>query len=487
MCKILIFGGTTEGRLLAEFCMDKEIPAVVSVVSGYGRELLKESPFIKVRTSPMDGKAMETYLKTGGFELAVDATHPYAVEVTENIRQACEAAKVRRIRCLRETPGQSAALSENSSLDVKKVYVSSPEEAVSFLENRPGRVLVTTGSKELAAFSGLENFKERVYARVLPSVEAIEKAAELGIEKSHLIGMQGPFSEEMNTALIRQVKAEYLVTKETGAAGGFEEKLRAAGRCGITAVILTHPKEKEGCSLKETCAALAEFAGKKCGRGVSEKMLFISLAGIGPGAVSQMTGAVIDAVRDSSVLFGAPRVLQAVKPLLSEKQITVEQYQAAEVAGWLKEHAAFQGKAAILFSGDAGFYSGAKKMINMLQEEGLSYEVLPGISSVSYFAAKLGASWEDAALCTAHGRNFDPAAALKRGEKKIFVLLGGENGAGNLCRELCENGFSGVRIAVGEMLSYPEERVVTGTAEELIHLKSKALSLMLIENGEVEE
>lgn len=490
MCKILIFGGTTEGRLLAEFCEARQIPAVVSVVSGYGKDLIRETSCVRVEAAALDGAEMEKFLRAEHIGLAVDATHPYAVSATENIRRACEAAGVRRIRCLRDAAGRESREKGDTCSEADGVVrVPTVEAAVSYLQNRPGKVFVTTGSKELAAFTGLTDFKERVYVRVLPSAEAMENAAGLGFEKSHLIGMQGPFSEELNRALLRQTGAVYLVTKETGTAGGFGEKLSAAASCGVTAVVVTRPVEADGMSVEEVCAAMEVFVKSSAKSFTHDKrdkepevLPFISLVGIGPGAVSQMTGGAVEAIRSSGVLFGAPRVLRAVRPLLTDGQVTVERYLAEDVAVWMEEDThPVPERAALLFSGDAGFYSGAKKAARYFQERKIPFTVVAGISSVSYFAARLNTSWEDAALCTAHGREFDILSALGGETGKVFLLLGGENSAGRVCGTLCGGGFWDAAVSVGENLSYPDERIVRGTAEELKGLTTGPLCLMLVD------
>ncbi|MEG1292767.1 MAG: precorrin-6A reductase [Clostridium sp.] len=473
MCKILIFGGTTEGRQLAEFCEYNKIPAWVSVVSEYGKELLTESRTIKINAKAMDIQEMEQFFSAHEIGLVVDATHPYAFEVTENIRQACAHRKIRLIRCLRTI--EAPETTDDSTNRI--CLVSDVHEAVNLLEHQPGRILLTTGSKELEAFSQMSGFKERGYVRVLPSLEAVQKCEELGIEKSHLICMQGPFSEEMNIALIHQVRADILITKETGAAGGFAEKLSAAKACGIITIVIKHRTESDGVTPETACKLIQEF---------SDSGVF--LVGIGPGNLNQITEAAKTAICSSDVLFGAPRVLHAVKSLLRAEQRTIPRYLPVDVAAELEqEEKNGNQKIAILFSGDTGFYSGTKKMVQMLKEKGIPFSLFPGISSISYFAAKLGIPWEDAKLDTAHGRTFDPIEALHRGDKKMFLLLGGENGAGELCETLCANGYEAIQVSVGENLSYENERIITGTAKTLKKQVFNALSVALIQSYGREE
>ena len=230
MCKVLIFGGTTEGRILAEYCSENRIPAYVSVVSEYGRELLKEDLYVRPLTGPMDAGQMRAFIADEAIELVVDATHPYARNATENIKSACRDTGTAYLRYLRNTEDER----ENAGDEL----FSTPEEAAKWLEETKGNIFVTTGSNELAAFAGTEKLKHRIFARVLPSSFAVGKCEELGITGKHLICMQGPFTKEMNAAMLRQTNAAYLVTKETGKAGGFDEKLEAARECKMVACTL---------------------------------------------------------------------------------------------------------------------------------------------------------------------------------------------------------------------------------------------------------
>ena len=95
----------------------------------------------------------------------------------------------------------------------------------------------------------IPDYQERLFARVLSIPSVISSCAELGIEGKHLIGMQGPFSTEINEAMLRQFQCSYLVTKDTGLAGGFPEKMEACQRCGVTPVIIGRPLQEEGLSL----------------------------------------------------------------------------------------------------------------------------------------------------------------------------------------------------------------------------------------------
>lgn len=524
MCKIWIFGGTTEGRLLAEYCSREKIEAWVSVASEYGEELLQEelmesgnagnpdlnhntclakknlktvqaSSVIKVLRGRMDRYQMEEFIRNQGIHLVIDATHPHARLVSEEIQEACGRTGVRLERCLR------AEGEQNKARDW--VEVDSIQEAVSFLSSVSGVIFATTGSKELEALCQIPDYQKRVYARVLPTSNVLKKCEKLGITGSHLIAMQGPFSTEMNTLFLRQTKAEWLLTKDSGRAGGFQEKVEAARENGTRVVVIRRPEEN-GISLEEAMEVL-----KKADEGkVGELKTHLILAGIGMGQPSQMTGEVLRAIRESDALIGAGRMLESAERALQndlliskegkaenrqESAAAVEKetkcykaYLPDDVIQIVSKHPEWK-KAVILYSGDTGFFSGASRMAERLREAGYPFTVYPGTSCVSYLAARLGTHWEDAAIYSAHGRELSVDRVMKRlcdpeePAKRAFILMGGKNGAGQFCERLTQAGYGNVQVTVGENLSYPEEQIRSGTAEEMKKLEFADLSLILLE------
>ena len=255
---VILFAGTTEGRLLAEYLQELDRPFVICVATGYGRDLLEDicrpdrTGCMEIRQGRLDVTEMEQMFDELRPELVIDATHPYAAEVTHNIKMACSRRKaLRLLRCLRE-PGAG-----DSRPGV--IHMPDVEAAVTWLSSVKGNILVTTGSKELAIYTRIRDYEQRVYARILPSAEAVAQCRSLGFEGRHIIAMQGPFSEEMNLAQLREYGCAYLVTKDGGAAGGFPEKIKAAHRAGAAAVVIDRPGSGEGISLDEIKGQLKEW------------------------------------------------------------------------------------------------------------------------------------------------------------------------------------------------------------------------------------
>ena len=277
---ILIFAGTTEGRTLAEYASAHSIRCFVSVATDYGKSLIEHLEDITILTGRMDEKEMEHFIEENDIRLVIDATHPFAREVTENIRSACEKARirleeVRYVRCIRPfekrpSSGQSAEISETEdrvaggerTQGERIIYTESVQEAVEYLKKTTGNILIATGSKELHLYTEIENYRERCFARVLSTEPAVKESVRLGFEGSHLFAMQGPFAQDLNLALLRQTKAAYFVTKETGKAGGFEEKVEAAEMAGAVLVVIGRPDEN-GESVEAVEEMIKEYAGEQ--------------------------------------------------------------------------------------------------------------------------------------------------------------------------------------------------------------------------------
>lgn len=246
MAEILLFGGTTEGRELAELLGNQNRSVLVSVATEYGESLLPAEDPVSVLTGRLDRVSMEELMIREHPRIVIDATHPYAVEVSRTIRSVCKALALPCWRVRRETRTPDGCLS-----------FASMEDLTAWLNETTGVIFSTLGAKEAAALGKVTGAKERLWLRILPLEESLHLARKAGIPAKHIICMQGPFSQELNEALFQAAGASILLTKESGRAGGFEEKLRAARACGMTVALLTRPQE-EGLSLEEIKTRIKE-------------------------------------------------------------------------------------------------------------------------------------------------------------------------------------------------------------------------------------
>lgn len=233
--KAVIFGGTTEGRQLSSKLAEKGVAVLVSVATPLGQEEQEEQVargLLRVHCGRLEPPQMVALLKSEGAQLCIDATHPYAVEATRNIRAAAAEAGVEYLRLARapsEVPPGSA------------VFDDAPAAAQA-LAAQEGNILLTTGAKELVAFAAIP--PARLFPRVLPTHEGIAACEGVGIPHRNIIAMQGPFTREMNEATLRQYHISHLVTKDGGAAGGFAQKAQAAALLGVQLVVLRRPPER---------------------------------------------------------------------------------------------------------------------------------------------------------------------------------------------------------------------------------------------------
>ncbi len=236
MKRVLVFGGTTEGRRLAQELARHGAQVSLHVAGEYGKAVLPpEWDSVEVQAGRLDAAEMAALMQSGGFAAVVDATHPYAREVSANIRAAAEESGLRLLRLLRE---------ESAAEDCR--VFSSVAQAAAWLAGTQGNILAATGSRELAAYAAIPGFAERVYPRVLPAAESLRACEALGVRPGNVIAMQGPFSEELNCALMRQFSIRWLVTKDGGPEGAFDEKLRAAKRAGAEVLLVRRPAEASG-------------------------------------------------------------------------------------------------------------------------------------------------------------------------------------------------------------------------------------------------
>lgn len=242
--KLLIFGGTFEGRRLAADAVAMGACCTVSVATELGAEELTGICELVVEVGRLEVPAMTELAEKA--DLCIDATHPYAVRASANIRQACRAAGVPLARVTRQGSELNGA-----------VVMPDCTTAAAFLAGTEGNILLTTGAKELAAFSGLD--RHRLYVRVLPMHESISLCEAAGIAHSHIIAMRGPFSQKLNEAILLQYGIDWLVTKDGGGPGGFSQKRLAADSVGARLVVICRPDDTDGCTVEEIRTQIAQL------------------------------------------------------------------------------------------------------------------------------------------------------------------------------------------------------------------------------------
>ena len=203
----------------------------------------------------------------------------------------------------------------------------------------------------------------------------------------------------------------------------------------------------------------------------------ITLVGMGSGAPGSLTAAGLEALRGAELIIGARRLLENLPEGCTANRAAL--YKTDEICALLRQTDCAE--AAVAFSGDTGFYSGAAALCRALDDAGLPYTVLPGVSSVQLLAAALGRPWQGWRLVSAHGCACDPVAACRAGGTTFF-LTGGSETPATLCQQLAAAGLGDAAATVGENLGTPSQRLVTGTAQELAAQRFAPLSVLLVEN-----
>lgn len=393
MNKIIIFGGTTEGKELAIDLAKAQIPSIYLVATDYGKMVIDDDPFIDVRIGRLDSGQMKELFEKEKPLAIVDSTHPYAELVKKEIDDARkDLSDIRFFRVHRS----------NEKIDASdaRFFESARDCAKALLETK-GTVFLTTGSKDIPEFCREKSLLERLVVRVIPNSESLKICYDNGLLGKQIIAMQGPFSYDINLSFFKNYDAKVVVLKESGKAGGELERIQAARDAKAQIFIIKRPVENAGEDYERVREKIISLFGQNTGK-KQAKSLQVTLAGFGMGKET-LTLEVQRAIDEADYIFGAERMLEGI---VSECR-KYPYYLASDIVPALEkikeENEKETIKVVVLFSGDTGFYSGAGKLLAALKNEGYSPKVLPGISSVSALCARIGDNWQDKAIISTHG------------------------------------------------------------------------------------
>ena len=239
---ILILGGTSDSLVLATE-ISKLYPVILSVATEMGNQAAsKLKDICKIEVGRKDLEQLKNFMKENEVKLLIDGTHPYAVVVSENGRKAASETGIEYIRYSR--PGADKEGVEKP--DGKIIWLDDYESAAFYLNERDGNIFSTLGSKNIGGLIRKINDKKRITARVLPDSASVNILSEEGLNYDQIIAMKGPFSMEMNYLMLKEKKAAFLLTKDSGDAGGFKEKLEAASKLGIEVIVIKRSEMENG-------------------------------------------------------------------------------------------------------------------------------------------------------------------------------------------------------------------------------------------------
>ncbi|MDP5274173.1 precorrin-6A reductase [Chengkuizengella axinellae] len=236
---ILVLSGTSDARELALQIKEMGCSLITTVVTENAAISMRESglPVLVGRLTPED---MIELVRAKNIQMIVDASHPYAEEVSKNAIQCAKEIGISYVRFERE----GLEFNQHSLLH----KVDSYEEAAELAAQKQGVIMLTTGSKTLKTFTDqLINLPDiTLVARMLPRKDNMEKCEHLGIQQKNIIAMQGPFSKELNKALYEFYNVNVMITKESGKVGAVDEKVESALGMGIETIMISRPKIQYG-------------------------------------------------------------------------------------------------------------------------------------------------------------------------------------------------------------------------------------------------
>ncbi|KJR96359.1 MAG: hypothetical protein VR68_14580 [Peptococcaceae bacterium BRH_c4a] len=238
---ILVIGGTSDSRVIAELLAAEGARVLVSAATRYGADLAVGDG-IEVIWGRLNREGLTKLLITRNVKVLIDASHPFASEISANAAWACGQAGVHYIRFAR--PG----IPDNQSpvLEWSENYHAAARRACHFGKT----IFLTTGSKTAGIFyETAREMGRRVVLRVIPDPDVIKSLIAIGISPSDIVAMRGPFGEEINVALLRHFQADVMVSKESGDAGGLGEKIAAAEKLALPLLVVRRPPEPEGAAV----------------------------------------------------------------------------------------------------------------------------------------------------------------------------------------------------------------------------------------------
>lgn len=353
---------------------------------------------------------------------------PYADRATENIRQACAETGAQYMRPARR--------SSAGALD--GVFVPDMEGCVKYLRHTTGNVFLTIGSKELLAFCVEEALRKKIYARVLPMQSSLQSCITAGTEPDYIIAMQGPFDEELNVAMLKTTRAKYLVTKDTGSAGSYADKIHATERAGMQAGIIGRPAQVERKVFEEVVSALEECFG------LTDRRKKVLLVSIGMGTPETRTLGMERVLREVESLIGAKRMLESVDPAGKEQHGAILAADIARIIRKMRRLRALSCCSPAIRAFATAPESCWEKWRTW------TLKCCLALAACRISAQSWATPWEDVHSASLRGCDCNFAGA-------VLALLGGEKGANITLERLCRAGLGQLLVHVGGKLEVSEK------------------------------
>ncbi|MGL5711843.1 MAG: cobalt-precorrin-6A reductase [Paraclostridium sp.] len=230
---ILVLGGTSDSIRICNILNEIDKEYIISVTTQYGANLVEDIAK-NIVINKMNIDDMIEFINSNNIKLVIDATHPYAVEVSKNAVKTTEILEIHYIRYERKS------LLEEINYD-NVIKVNSTKEAYTLANEKGRNIFLGTGSKTIKEY--VDNLTDKkVVARVLPTLEVIKQCEEMGLNADNIIAMKGPFSEAINEEIYKHYNIDLIITKESGKEGGFLEKINAARNLNIPVIVIVRDR-----------------------------------------------------------------------------------------------------------------------------------------------------------------------------------------------------------------------------------------------------
>ncbi len=203
----------------------------------------------------------------------------------------------------------------------------------------------------------------------------------------------------------------------------------------------------------------------------------IDVVGVGPGNPALLTKLAEQKIAEATFLVGGTRHLELF--LKAGQGALAIKNNLAEVLRVIGDNCQTE-KICVLASGDPGLYSIATYLVKKMPE--VAVNIVPGISAYQYFCAQLGVAWQDIKINSVHGRALKQLYRDIAEHQRVIAFTGSNCLPQDIARLLIERGIDNVKLTVGENLSYDDERIVSGSPQQIAQLQFASLSMLLIEN-----
>ena len=228
---IALFLGTSEGKKILSLLNSFTEDIFISTATTYGGELLINYKYKVLNTKPLDKLGLAEAFKENNIKIVVDASHPYATEITKTLMDLCAEYSLDYIRYERPS------IIDKFKVHKEIIQVKGYEQLFEGVKNIKGTILNTTGSRNIKKLMDL-GIKNRIVHRVLPSIKVMSEYFSLGLKVEDIIAIKGPIGYELNCSFIKEYEAKAIILKDSGVQGGTKEKLKAAIDLGITAFVI---------------------------------------------------------------------------------------------------------------------------------------------------------------------------------------------------------------------------------------------------------